>query len=153
MRCCAPEEGIIPGPTLTRSDFQRLADVRVREAQALLTAGEYSGAYYLAGYAVECALKACICRQYPGETFPSKARARGDVYIHNLALLIHEAELTATHRAEEDADSAFADAWNVALGWSEQSRYAFFQEQDASGLYAAVTDSEHGVLQWLRRHW
>lgn len=43
---------------LSRSDFQRLADVRIAEAKVLLDAGMWDGAYYLAGYAVECALKA-----------------------------------------------------------------------------------------------
>jgi hypothetical protein len=32
----------------------------VRDAAALLKAKRYSAAYYLAGYAVECALKACV---------------------------------------------------------------------------------------------
>ena len=45
---------------MNRADFQRLADVRIDEAGVLLAAGRWSGAYYLAGYAVECALKACI---------------------------------------------------------------------------------------------
>jgi cephalosporin-C deacetylase-like acetyl esterase len=67
--------------------------------------------------------------------------------------LIHEAELTASFVAETGADSDFADFWDVAVRWSEQSRYAVFQEQDAHGLYTAVSQSEHGVLQWLRRHW
>ena len=47
---------------LTRSDFQQLADVRAAEAAALLAAGRWDGAYYLAGYAVECALKACVAK-------------------------------------------------------------------------------------------
>jgi hypothetical protein len=45
---------------LTRTDLQQLADARIAEANALLAAGLWDGAYYLAGYAVECALKACI---------------------------------------------------------------------------------------------
>ncbi len=31
----------------------------MRDAEVLLDAGQWSGAYYLAGYAVECGLKAC----------------------------------------------------------------------------------------------
>lgn len=45
-----------------RKDFQDLAMVRVREAEMLLAAGLFDGAYYLAGLAVECALKACIAK-------------------------------------------------------------------------------------------
>jgi hypothetical protein len=41
-----------------RADFQHLARARVKEAEILINAGEFDGAYYLAGYALECALKA-----------------------------------------------------------------------------------------------
>jgi hypothetical protein len=48
---------------VNRAEFQKLADLRAREAGVLLAARCYDGAYYLAGYAVECALKACIVFQ------------------------------------------------------------------------------------------
>ena len=35
---------------------------RLREARALLGVRCWSGAYYLAGYAIECGLKACIIK-------------------------------------------------------------------------------------------
>jgi hypothetical protein len=43
-----------------RATFQQLAELRLAEARALHAEGLYSGAYYLAGYAIECALKAKI---------------------------------------------------------------------------------------------
>ncbi len=42
---------------MDRKDLQDLSKVRLKEATALLKAGLFGGAYYLAGYAVECALK------------------------------------------------------------------------------------------------
>ena len=45
-----------------RKDLQELSKVRLREATALLNLGLFDGAYYLAGYSVECALKACIAK-------------------------------------------------------------------------------------------
>src|ERR1019366_8510670 len=50
-------------PAMNRSDLHQLTEARVRESQALLAAGEAAGAYYVAGYAVDCALKACIAKQ------------------------------------------------------------------------------------------
>ena len=47
---------------MLRRDFQILSAVRIREAQALASAGLYDGAYYLGGLAVESALKAVIAR-------------------------------------------------------------------------------------------
>jgi hypothetical protein len=43
---------------MNRSDFQQLAELRLRESRSLLAAGFPEGAYYLAGYSVECAFKA-----------------------------------------------------------------------------------------------
>jgi len=48
---------------MNRSDFQQLAEDHLRHGKALLDAGLYSGAYYMCGYVVECALKACICKR------------------------------------------------------------------------------------------
>jgi len=36
---------------MNRDDFQRLAETRLEDAQALLKAGRFDAAYYLAGYA------------------------------------------------------------------------------------------------------
>ena len=58
-------------PAVTRADFQQLADLRLKEAKALLDVGMWDGAYYLAGYAVEVALKARICRVLNWLDFPS----------------------------------------------------------------------------------
>ena len=57
---------------MTRNDFQRLALLRVKESRALLQRGFYKGAYYLSGYAVECALKACIAKKTQRHEFPDK---------------------------------------------------------------------------------
>jgi HEPN domain-containing protein len=48
---------------MNRADFHKLAEIRIKEARVLLDRKCYAGAYYLAGYAVECALKACIARK------------------------------------------------------------------------------------------
>ena len=47
---------------MDRRELQSLSRVRAKEAKALLDAGLHEGAFYLAGYAVECALKACIAK-------------------------------------------------------------------------------------------
>jgi HEPN domain-containing protein len=59
-----------------RRDFQQLSRIRAREAEALLKLGLSDGAYYLAGYAVECALKACIAKGTRRYEFPDKKRPK-----------------------------------------------------------------------------
>lgn len=68
---------------MNRRDFQELARVRLREAGALLRARHYDGAYYLAGYAVECALKACLARKVRRHEFPPKVGCVSQMYDHD----------------------------------------------------------------------
>ena len=55
-----------------REALQLISRQRKREAAALLRAKLFPGAYYLAGYAVECALKACVAKQTNKHDFPNK---------------------------------------------------------------------------------
>jgi HEPN domain-containing protein len=57
---------------MNRADLQRLSRLRIQEARSLFKLKHYSGAYYLAGYSVECALKACLARDTPRFDFPDK---------------------------------------------------------------------------------
>ena len=67
---------------MLRQDLQKISRIRIREARKLLNAGEYAGAYYLAGYAVECALKACIAKQTKRYEFPEIGRVKNS-YEHD----------------------------------------------------------------------
>ena len=57
---------------MNRSDFQKLTELRITEARVLLESKCYEGTYYLIGYAVEFALKACIAKQTREYDFPDK---------------------------------------------------------------------------------
>ena len=60
----------------SRTDFVRLLDLRLQEAKALLERNDWDGAYYLAGYAVEFALKIRIIGQLmASNSFPDKKLA------------------------------------------------------------------------------
>jgi HEPN domain-containing protein len=131
-----------------RSDFQSLANLRHVEAQHLLAAGHYSGAYYLAGYTVECALKACICRRIQPDVWPDRDFSK-DIHTHNLANLLRFAGL----QGEVAATSQREVNWNVVKDWTERSRYEIKPSQEAIDLLAAVSDSNEGVLAWLTQRW
>lgn len=137
---------------MNRAEFQQLAEVRIAEAGVLLAAGHWDGAYYLAGYAVECALKACIARLTRAEEFPDKDFA-GKAWSHNLALLVELAGLNAQLQTAAQADPVFARYWRVVVGWKEVARYTRIPEADARHLFAAIADPVHGVLPWIKQHW
>jgi len=134
---------------VNKSDFEQLTDVRIAEAKALLDADKFDGAYYLAGYAVECALKACIAKLTNQYDFPPKE----NYYSHDIEKLVKFASLEDERKNDSNGDSELEASWQLAVGWSEQSRYERKTQADAQGLYEAITNQQHGVLQWVKRHW
>lgn len=85
---------------MNRADLQRLADLRLAEACTLLGAEAFAGAYYLSGYAIECALKACVAKQIREFDFPEK-RLVDRSYTHDLVQLLEVSGVKAAF--EEDA--------------------------------------------------
>lgn len=138
---------------MTRRDFQRLAELRVREATALLKSRYASGAYYLAGYAVECALKACIARKTGARTFPPKVKVVQEMYKHNPRELLGAAGLKEKLNEDAPQGSRLDLYWGTVFNWSEESRYERKTRREARELLAAITDPQHGVLAWLRQSW
>lgn len=137
---------------MDRKDLQALSKIRLREAAALLGMGFSDGAYYLAGYAVECALKACIAKGTRRHEFPEKSRVDAS-FTHNLKELVRVANLEASRSDRVKNDEAFGRNWELVQGWSERSRYARHTSEDAHALVVAVGNRYHGIIPWIRRHW
>ena len=77
---------------MKRRDFQELAALRLKEAKILLQNQCWEGAYYLAGYVAECALKSCIAKRTERHEFPDRKQVNAS-YTHDLDELIKLAEL------------------------------------------------------------
>jgi len=137
---------------MNRSDFQQLAEDRILDAQALLAAQRWSAAYYLTGYAVECALKACIAKQTSQYDFPDKAFVQ-KCYTHKIDQLIQAAGLNVVVDAEIAADPSFDSNLRVVKDWNEDSRYEQLTQTEAERLFSAVTDITQGVLRCIKNHW
>jgi len=138
---------------MNRNDFQQLARLRLREARTLLTNGRYAGAYYLAGYAVECALKACIAKKVRRHDFPEKDTVN-ESYTHNLEKLLKVAGLAPQRQALSNANPQFDVNWGIVKDWSAQKRYnPTISPVEARQLYSAITARQHGVMAWLRSQW
>ncbi len=138
---------------MNRDDLQRLSRLRVREARTLLNSGHFSGAYYLLGYAVECALKACIAKQIKRYDFPDR-KLITDSYTHNLEKLLSIAGLEDEFERESKENPSLGVNWVVVKEWSEQARYQdTVSESKAREFYSACTARKHGVLSWLKKWW
>jgi hypothetical protein len=137
---------------LTKSLLQSLAETRRKDAETLLVAGQYSGAYYLSGYAVECALKAIIASRFVQEAIPPKKLVI-DTYTHELGTLIGLAGLRAALDNYVGADPDFAARWGFVSKWSEASRYESWDAASAQTMYQSMADPTKGVLQWIKQFW
>jgi hypothetical protein len=138
---------------MNRYDLQQLAELRIAEAKILLDNGLYSGSYYLMGYAIECALKACVARQTNQFDFPDLRSVR-DSHTHNLSQLLTVSGLRPEHDRVRQSDLQFGAHWATVTRWSEQSRYSInMSRQEAENLYSAITDPGNGVLTWLKEWW
>jgi hypothetical protein len=137
---------------VNRRELQSLARVRLLEARALLRADLADGAYYLAGYSVECGLKACIAKRTPRHDFPDKNTVAAS-HTHDITALVNVANLEKLRREQAETDRAFRDYWDLVKQWSEQSRYRRYSIVDAEALLEAVGSARHGVLRWIKQHW
>src|SRR5437660_4230643 len=138
---------------MNRFDLQKMAEERVADASALLDAERYQAAYYLCGYAIECALKACIARKTREFDFPDR-KLVNDSYVHDVERLLRVAGLDQLLEEEGRHNGAFAGNWIIVQDWSEASRYdASITPAETSDLFLAVTDETNGVLAWLKKWW
>jgi HEPN domain-containing protein len=136
---------------MNRLDLQRLSNTRIREAKILCAAGEYSGAYYLAGYSVECALKACFAKNVRRHDFPDKSMKK--IFVHNLGELVVFANLKGELLIETKTNLKFSACWELVGKWTEESRYTVRTKDDAEAIIEAITRRKDGVLPWIKQRW
>lgn len=137
---------------LAREFLQRLAERRLREGQTLLDAGHHSGAYYLAGYAVELALKACIANQFKAEAIPDWPYFR-DARTHKLLDLVGLAGLQTELREVRSKDAEFDLNWEAVSNWKTDSRYEETSAALVEQFMEALENPDHGVMRWIRTRW
>jgi hypothetical protein len=138
---------------VNKTDLEQLADLRLAEAVALLglTPPMPDAAYYLAGYAVESALKACIAKLTAHHDFPNKNFAV-KCFTHKVQELVTLAGLESARVAAMAADAVLAANWLTVKDWSEESRYERWTVAEATALIDAIREPNHGVLQWVKGH-
>jgi hypothetical protein len=140
---------------VNRREWQQLAERWLVDAKAQLDAHRWSAAYYLAGYAIEGGIKACILARLaavPEVIFEDK-RFSEMCWTHDTNALVKLAGLEAARATDTTANLALRKNWQVVNAWSEQSRYQTTSHQKAKKLYQAITDNVNGVMPWIRVRW
>ena len=137
---------------LTKSDLEKLAQIRLDDAILLFSVGKSSSAYYLAGYSIELALKACISKIFQPNVIPDKALVNA-TYTHKLQDLIKVSGLLPEFNNEIKSNSDFAANWGIVSKWTESSRYQLWDQITTATLINSIQDPENGVFQWVINHW
>lgn len=138
---------------LNRSALQELAELRAGDALALLKSGRFHASYYLMGYSIECALKACIAKEAREHDFPDRELAR-KVRTHDLELLLRVAGLDVDSEKEAERSPEFEMNWTVVRDWNPESRYDLVvTAEKAEALCSACTQGPDGVFNWIQRQW
>lgn len=137
----------------SRQELKAIARLRLREAEALYGVGLYDGAAYLAGYVVEMALKARICRFLGLAEYPSTGPLKPVYAVHDLDQL---ALLAGLRPQLSPANAALFANWSVAQPWKPDRRYTApgtYTRQDALDILNAIRDPNGGILRWIAKHW
>ena len=143
----------MPIARLSRDKLRRLSDDRLQEANVLLGAGLWTGAYYLTGLAIECALKSCLAGAVREHDFPDRDFVN-KMYVHKLTTLFElNGALWAQFQVDMKADAKLNLNWSVVKDWDDSKRYDLVDELSAKDLYNATIEPESGVIEWVRGKW
>jgi hypothetical protein len=143
---------------MNQAELRLMATERILDADALIAAGRWAFAYYVAGYAVECALKSSVLARMivTGAVFEEKKSAP-NYRTHDFGDLIVAAGLKAELDARLAHSAAVGDAfvtnWGVVTQWNETSRYEAKTQLESASLYGAITNNPDGVLLWIQNYW
>lgn len=137
---------------ITKKDLETLSETRLADARFLFQGARYSAAYYLSGYAIELAIKACIASVFQANVIPDKSFVSA-VYSHKLDELLGLAGIKKALQDDMTVDAELSAAWGIASKWNEASRYEMWDQFAAASMIDAVGNQQRGVLQWLKKHW
>jgi hypothetical protein len=113
----------------------------------------WTGAYYMTGLAVECALKSCLASAVKEYDFPDKEFVNA-MYVHKLERLFQlNGALWARLQSDMKNDTKLGVNWSTVKDWDDGKRYDIVEEFEARALYEASTEAGSGVMEWIRGRW
>ena len=139
----------MPIARLNREALRTLAGSRLEEARVLLENRLWTGAYYMAGLSIECALKSCLAGEVKEHDFPDRDFVNA-MYVHNLEKLFRlNGALWVALQADMKTLQKLNFNWSTVKDWDDSKRYAIVEELEARALYDATTEVGSGVMEWI----
>lgn len=143
---------------LSRSELEKLAELRLEESRALYDKGLFDGALYLAGYVIEFSLKAMVCKTLNLKEYPSNSsnkRVRDIFKKHD-----HDVLLVLSGLFQELEDNRLKSInldknWSIVSKWSTEFRYNQIGTSKSNSVLEyleALTDKNYGIYTWIKKH-
>jgi HEPN domain-containing protein len=137
-------------------ELKELAKTRLQEAKLLYNRGLYDGSCYLAGYVLEMALKARICKVLDVADYPDTGEISRSFKTHNLIVLLRLAGLQRRLDTAIATNPNLLQSWSLIVEWTEEFRYSPIGSSSqvrARAILSAVDDKKDGIFTWLKKHW
>jgi len=139
-----------------RKEFKELAKIRLEETKALFDCGLYDGSCYLAGYVIEFALKARICRILDLEKYPDTGEISKSFKTHKLDILLKLAGLERKFAEAKALNPSLLTNWSLVTEWNESFRYMPVGSKPrvkAEDIIMSLEDKTDGVFVWIKKYW
>ena len=134
-----------------RKTLEKVAEERLKDFEVLRTQERYTAAIYLGVYAVECLLKARICKTLQLEKLPVTYRS------HDLMALLLHSGVHQNIRSNPEVFTSLkklSDLWNPAAE-DRSVRYIHdpkrYGERTAREVSDWLTHQSKGVATWLQK--
>jgi hypothetical protein len=149
----------------TGSELRKISETRLKTAGILIKAKDWQGAAYMLPYALECALKAVICKKlnlpvYPDDSKDNNIRAFFCTHIFVQLIVVSGLQdifsptgINDCFKHWSDFTGAYPGNWPVIR--YNQGVMQQFDEPKVMGLYRNLTEPNFGILTTIKgkRRW
>jgi hypothetical protein len=140
---------------LPRKELKKISITRLKEVKVLYANGLYDGAKYSAGYVIETALKARICKILNSD-YPDTGEISKSFLTHKFDILVKLGGLQKTLDNELNLNVNFKTNWSLVTSWTESLRYkpiGTTSQADVQDIINALEDENDGILTWIKKRW
>ena len=146
----------------TGPDLKSIALARLKTAEILITAADWHGAAYMLPYALECSLKAVICKTLHLTAYPDNEKSESIRSFFTTHLLIQLLVVSGLQdifgpTGPQQPYQYWSDFTIEYAGNWPQMRYDLkrmqqFDEGKVKKLHFMLTDPEHGIVTMIEKN-
>jgi hypothetical protein len=141
----------------TGDDLKKIANARLLSAETLIAAGDWHGAAYMLPYALECALKAVVCKTLHLQVYPDKDKSKTEIrtfftthlfdqllVVSGLQDIYHPSVGGIPYKYWSDFTIEYPGRW-VEMRYNLE-RMEQFDEKKIKELYLKLKDKTNGIF-------